>query len=104
MIFLLFKDNLYPSYITYSNNSQVEIYVHDPDPSNTDVTVSCEDTMDFPGVCDIFRPSKNVLRSSRNNWYGTIQVLKKLNYLTKSIYQFILVAKVKYFFFFYILW
>lgn len=71
-----------------------ELYVRNQFPLNDEVNVSCENTMNFPNSCDIFSLKKNALKSSKNDWYGTIRIMKKLSLLENSLFQFIIIASV----------
>ena len=59
-----------------------------------ELSVSCENTPNDKDVCNVFNFNKNLAKSTSNDWYGTIRVLKKLNYLERTFYQFMAVAKV----------
>jgi len=91
-IFEIVEGNQVPTLISF-NHLPIEISFHDPDPSNTDVFVACENTLDHPDVCSFFSFNKIVNKSTRSDWFGTIQVHRKLNYLEKSVYQLVAVVQ-----------
>lgn len=88
------KDNSFPVDLKFRNGSLYEIQIHDPDLTNTDLALSCESTVNFPDVCNIFGFTKNVAKSTVADWFGTLRAFKKLNYLDRSIYQLVAVARV----------
>jgi len=91
-IFEIFEDNKVPDLISF-DNKPVEISFHDPDSSNTDVFVSCENTLAYPDVCSFFSFNKITNKSTSRDWFGTIQVNKRLRYLERSVYQMVVVVQ-----------
>jgi len=90
----IFKDNLYPADLKYKNGSIIEIHLHDSSPENNEISVRCDENAGFDGnECSFFEFSKNLSKSTSKDWFGTLRVLKKLNYLEKSIYQISAVAQ-----------
>jgi hypothetical protein len=88
-----FEDNFYPTDLKYKNGSIIEIHVFDPNPTNNEILVKCENATFEGNECGYFEFRKNLTKSTNKNWFGTLRVLKSLNYLEKSIYQIVAVAQ-----------
>jgi hypothetical protein len=59
-----------------------------------EISVACESTRHFQDACSLFEFQRNPLKSSKNEWFGTLRAVRKLDYLEKSFYQLFAVAKV----------
>lgn len=82
-----------PVELTYRNGSRVQIHVYHPDPSSADITVECENTVNYPRACELFTFKKDLAKSTPMDWFGTIVLNGKLSYLDQSVYQFTAVVK-----------
>jgi hypothetical protein len=94
----ILKGNIFPFDFVYKNGSLVEIQLFHPDPANKEINLKCENTPNYPDACETFSFYRISSRSSNTNWLGSLRVLKQLNFLEKSIYQFFGVASVSFFF------
>lgn len=54
--------------------------------------------MAFPDVCNIFSFEKIAAKSSGNDWFGMIKVMKNIDYKQIAVYQLTAIAKVKFLF------
>ena len=88
------KDNAILADLKSRDGKIAEIYIRNPFPTQIEVFVGCQDTIPFTDACKMFVLNKNVFKSDADNWYGTIKIKNKLNYLQKSVYQFSIVAMV----------
>jgi hypothetical protein len=84
---------LYPADLKYKNGSAIEFHLHDSNPANNEISVGCENPTNHEKQCSLFEFSKNLTKSTSKDWFGTLRILKKLNYLEKSIYQIVAVAQ-----------
>ena len=84
---------MYPADLKYKNGSVIEFHLHDPNPANNGLSVTCENQSYHEKQCSLFEFSKNLTKSTSKDWFGTLRILKKLNYLEKSIYQIVAVAQ-----------
>lgn len=83
-----------PHDIKLDNGQVAELAIKSAHPTKNGLYVTCEAVEHFENACHIFSVAKNHLKSSRDYWYGTIQVNQKLNYLKRSVYEFLIVASV----------
>ena len=90
-----FKDNNYPIDLKFRNGSSFELFVRNPYPITSKVSVTCENLATHPGACAIFSFVENIQKTTLNEWYGRIIVTKKLDYTQKSAFMFMAVASVK---------
>lgn len=91
---MFFKDTPFPIDLAFKNNTVVLVKLHDPDPSNVFINLECQDVL-FTDVCKIFKFFQRTELSSNQDWIGNIRLLSKLNYLDRSVYQFLAIARVK---------
>ena len=75
----------------------------DTDSLNTEISLTCESTISFPDVCNIFGFEKITSKSVGYDWYGKITIKKALNYIEQSVYQLVAVAMVYIFLFLFLL-
>ncbi len=92
--FLYFQDISFPTDLTFKNGTVALFKVHDPDPSNIFITLECKDTCFCSDVCSIFKFVRRTDLSSNQDWFGTLRLVTKLNYIDRSVYQLTAIAKV----------
>lgn len=81
--------------ITYKNGTLFELNFRNAYPTDDELVVNCENSPNFMQTCGTtFELRKNFVKSNKNEWFGTITIVKKLNFLEQSFYQLIAVAKV----------
>ena len=80
--------------MTYANGSRVEVVFENPHPVENEVQVTCESTLEYPDACGVFELRKNETKSRPNRWHGTLRVVRRVNYLDKPLFQFVVLAKV----------
>ena len=77
----------------FKNGTVILIKASDPDPTNIFINLECQD-LTYADACSIFKFVRRAELSSSQDWIGNIRLVSKLNYLDKSVYQIIAIAKV----------